>query len=407
MAFPTTPTNGQITTINGITYTYSSSTNSWSRTQQSLPTLSVNVDTFIGNGSTTSYTLNVTPASKEVITVNIDGILQQKSAYNLTNNVLSLTGTPINGAVIEVKTMLASNTSVLTGLVFDTFTGDGTAVAFMLSTYPTNKNFTLVAINGVTQSKSTYSVIGNALVFNSIPAPAAAIEVTTFGPAISSLLASGSTNQIQLNNNGSLAGYSNLTFDNTTNTLSTGNINATGNLVIAGNISTGNVTSNVSTANTINVGNINITGTFAGNVSGAQTNITSVGTLTGLTVNGLASFNLTADLIQLKTGATGVVTHDVSLGGIFYHTTPAANFTANFTNLPVTNNRAILVSVVIVQGSTPYVPNAVQIDGASYTLKWYSGSVATGNASKTDVVTFSLLRVSNSWTVFAQLSNYA
>jgi len=33
MAFPTSPTNGQTATINGIQYTYSSATNSWTLNQ--------------------------------------------------------------------------------------------------------------------------------------------------------------------------------------------------------------------------------------------------------------------------------------------------------------------------------------------------------------------------------------
>lgn len=36
MAFPTSPTNGQTATVNGITYSYSSTTNSWARVPQSI-----------------------------------------------------------------------------------------------------------------------------------------------------------------------------------------------------------------------------------------------------------------------------------------------------------------------------------------------------------------------------------
>jgi len=153
-------------------------------------------------------------------------------------------------------------------------------------------------------------------------------------------------------------------------------------------------------------GNATISGDIVGNVYGAQANITSLGTLTSLTVNGPATFQQTADIVQIKAGATGTVVHDVTLGGVFYHTGVAANFTANFTNMPVTNARAILLSLIIVQGTTPYMANAIQIDGAAHTIKWLGGNVPTGNASKIDVVSFSFLRTSNSWTVLAQLSNF-
>jgi hypothetical protein len=37
-------------------------------------------------------------------------------------------------------------------------------------------------------------------------------------------------------------------------------------------------------------------------------------------------------------GATGVVVHDFSTAAVFYHTSPAANFTINITNVPTTVN---------------------------------------------------------------------
>jgi len=153
-------------------------------------------------------------------------------------------------------------------------------------------------------------------------------------------------------------------------------------------------------------GNLTVTGNVVGNVYGSQGNITSLGTLTSLTVNGPATFQQTADILQIKAGATGTVVHDVTLGGVFHHTGVAANFTANFTNMPITNNRATLLSLVIVQGTTPYVPNAVQIEGTAYTIKWLGGNAPTGNASKTDVISFSFLRASNSWTILAQISTF-
>lgn len=397
MAFPTTPTNGQQATVNGITYTYSSATNSWTRLQKTLPSLSINVDTFVSDGSTTSYTLAVTPSSKELITVNIDGVLQQKTAYNLSSNVISFTGTPKTGAVIEVKTINASPSSIVTGLVFDSYTGDGLTLDYTLSSEPTNKNYTLVTIGGVTQHKTTYNVSSNVLTFSSVPPNGSSIEIITFGPAVSSLLAGGSNNQVQINNSGSLIGYNSLTFNNVSNTLSTTNLNVSGNITVTGNTTLGDVVSN-----TINTGNINVTGTIVGNISSSQPNITSLGTLSSLTVSGVTTLTLAADVLVTIAGATGVVTHDLTNSGVFNHVTPAANFTANFTNLPVTNDRILATTILVNQGATPYLPTAVQIEGAAQTIKWVTGAVPSGNANKIDAVSFSFIRTSNSWTVMGQ-----
>jgi hypothetical protein len=73
----------------------------------------------------------------------------------------------------------AANTSgTLTGYV-DVFTADGTGNNYTLSTTPSNKNITLVAVQGVLQPKASYNISGTALTFDSTPPSTAYIEVTT------------------------------------------------------------------------------------------------------------------------------------------------------------------------------------------------------------------------------------
>jgi hypothetical protein len=182
-AFPTNPTNGQSILINGITYTYASTTRSWTRTQTGGGIFNITSDTFVGDGATISYSLSVIPAGKEFVTVNIDGVLQLKSAFDLNTNVLTFTGIPAAGAVIEIKSVANSGLTVLTGLAYDTFTGDGTTSTFTLSTYPAGKNFTMVTVGGIVQNKSNYLITNNTISFTTAPPATAPIEVTTFGPA--------------------------------------------------------------------------------------------------------------------------------------------------------------------------------------------------------------------------------
>ena len=107
-----------------------------------------------------------------------------------------------------------------------------------------------------------------------------------------------------------------------------------------------------------------------------------------------------------KTGATGIVTHDLKQGAIFYHTSIAANFTANITNVPTTNNRSIVVSLILEQGATGYIPNALQIDGVSQTINWVGGSTPTPIANKKELISFVLIRTSNSWVVLGSVTTY-
>jgi hypothetical protein len=58
-----------------------------------------------------------------------------------------------------------------------TFTGTGSQTSFSLPSAATAENNTQIYINGVYQNKSTYSVVGSALVFSEAPPYTSAIEV--------------------------------------------------------------------------------------------------------------------------------------------------------------------------------------------------------------------------------------
>ena len=161
------------------------------------------------------------------------------------------------------------------------------------------------------------------------------------------------------------------------------NLTVTGNVTVSGNV--------------IATGNVTTSGTLNG----------SIGTLSNVTLGGYTTQGQTAEIVSTAiTGATGVVTHDTSTGTTFYHTSIAANFTANFTNVPTTNNRTISVALILVQGSTPYYPNAIQINGTAQTIKWANATAPTPTASRVELVTFSLIYMSSTWTVIGQLGTF-
>jgi len=145
---------------------------------------------------------------------------------------------------------------------------------------------------------------------------------------------------------------------------------------------------------------------FGGTVN--TTNITSSTALTLSATSGvfLSGIRRTSEEVGLLTGATGTVVHDTALASVWYHTSIAANFTANFTNLPTTANRVFGLALMLVQGSTPYIPNVVLINGSSTTINWEDTAAPTGNASKVDVVTFAITRTGGAWTVIGSLSTY-
>ena len=127
-----------------------------------------------------------------------------------------------------------------------------------------------------------------------------------------------------------------------------------------------------------------------------------------LGISGLTTLTYTSEKLNTKTsaGSAGTVTHDLSTGSVFYHSSISNNFTANFTNVPTTNDRALGVTLILAQGVTPYMANVLQIDGTTQTVKWVNNSTPTGTASKVDIVGFSLIRTGSAWTVLGQYSTY-
>lgn len=105
--------------------------------------------------------------------------------------------------------------------------------------------------------------------------------------------------------------------------------------------------------------------------------------------------------------ATGVVTHNCDNGHIFVHSSISANFTANFTNTTIASNTATAFTLVLNQGATPYVANAVQIGGVAQTVNWLGSSTAPGgNANKKDIISFSVVNNNGTWITLGQLTSF-
>lgn len=65
--------------------------------------LSYIVDSFTGDGSTTDYTMTVTPADAEQVQVFVGSIYQEPTtAYTVTGTTLTFTSAPPNGVPISI-----------------------------------------------------------------------------------------------------------------------------------------------------------------------------------------------------------------------------------------------------------------------------------------------------------------
>jgi len=136
---------------------------------------------------------------------------------------------------------------------------------------------------------------------------------------------------------------------------------------------------------------------------GGTLTVAATASLTGHTI-----FSETSEVVNSTPGATATsVVYDFTTGSIWYHSTASTNYSANFINIPTTNNRAITATIIISQGATGYSPTSVRIDGVTQSVRWSSGTYSV-STNKVDVVGFTFLRSGNAWAqIFGQISSFS
>jgi len=83
---------------------------------------------------------------------------------------------------------------------------------------------------------------------------------------------------------------------------------------------------------------------------------------------------------QIKTGATGVVDHDLSLGTTFLHSSMAGTFTANFINVPTLDSGTIIVDLYLTQdGINSRFATSVTINGTAITGVIFGSTAVHGS----------------------------
>lgn len=117
------------------------------------------------------------------------------------------------------------------------------------------------------------------------------------------------------------------------------------------------------------------------------------------------------------TAATGTINFDIITQSILYYTSnSSANFTLNFrgdSGTLLNSLMAIGNSITLVfmntNGSTPYYPTAITIDGSSVTPKIQGGTAITsGNASSIDSYSITIIKTANAtFTVLEAQTKFA
>lgn len=276
--------------------------------------IGISYDNFVGTGSTTTFTLGVTPISKEYVNVNIDGISQLQSSFLVSGNQISFGTAPKTGENIQVQTIRpsagatggliapGSNTQVIFNNSGDFGASSGLVYNQGTETLTVGN---IVATGANLGSISNLKILGGSADYVLKTDGAGNLSWSTSGAAVTP---GGSNTQIQFNDNGNFAGSSNLSFNKTTGALSANSFvgNASGLFSIPAANITGTIASN--TANVANLANVALSVS-----NSAQPNITSVGTLTSLAVTGnITSGNFVGNLSGIASSATTANTVSVA-----------------------------------------------------------------------------------------------
>ena len=242
----------------------------------------VTKDTFTGTGTQTTFNLTATPATSDAVQVVINGMVQLETVYTVSGSSVIFSTPPFNGQKIEITTFgltaITANSGEVAFASVGNFAGS--------NSFTFNSTTNTLSVTNVTSTGNVSA--GNIKTDNILYANGSPYVFTT-SPA-------GSNTQIQFNDSNVFAASANLTFNKTTNTLSTYNIVA-GNSVTVTNgtvvLDTGTIVVSSGAAGIFNSGvsNINL---------GLVANITMGSTTGNVTVQGNLSVNNSATITNLK-----------------------------------------------------------------------------------------------------------
>ena len=100
------------------------------------------------------------------------------------------------------------------------------------------------------------------------------------------------------------------------------------------------------------------------------------------------------------------MTHNCWWGHVWYHTGVAADFTANITNLGLEQEDATNVAIIINQGNTGYIPNAIEIAGVAQTIIWNGNSTPSATDNGVDTFSFTIMNDGGTYVVLGQMVSF-
>lgn len=320
---------------------------------------------FTATAGQTTFTASYTVGLVQVFR---NGVKLAATDYTATNGTSVVLATGANAGDI-VQVVAYSSLNLYSTITTDTFSGNGSTTAFTMTNVPANAASALVAISGVVQDPSTYTVASTTLTFSTAPPTGTNnISVRYLGVPSSTTVSSFSAGTTGLTPSTATSGAVTLAGTLATTNGGTGLTGFT-----AGNNAIYSTSSSALTAGTLPVaagGTGNTTGQAA-SVANALTIGTGLRLSSGTTYNGSAALTLISNGTTLNSQTSAYVVAATDAGKLISITTGG-----------VTVNNSVMSAGDIVSIYNNSGSSQTITQGAGVTLQW-AGQTASTTGNRT------------------------
>lgn len=122
-------------------------------------------ETFTGNGSNLTFTLTLTPYSRNTTMVTIDGVVQQSNAFSISDKDIVFSESPPANSEIEVNYVVQKNLNYA-NITKHTETTSTSKASFTLPVTPNSESEVMAWVGGSYQDNSNFTLNGNVLTFD-------------------------------------------------------------------------------------------------------------------------------------------------------------------------------------------------------------------------------------------------
>jgi len=124
-------------------------------------------------------------------------------------------------------------------------------------------------------------------------------------------------------------------------------------------------------------------------------------------IDGELTIGSVSEKIVLEiSGGTSQYEFDYRSGSVFYLTSSLSNNSYNVSNAPTEEQRAVSITFVIKQETTPYIASSYKLNNENVTVRWANNEIPVGNSNKTDVIGLTALSVGSSWNVLGTFTTF-